>query len=189
MSKGGYWFKHDINARDDDKIINLRIDLGAEGYGAYFMILELLASSPDCRLSANYKNIAYRIGTSEELAKKVVEDYKLFDFDDDRQFYSYRLRQQMDSMRATSEKRQEAGRTGGRASAQSRLKTSDEFHVPTEKEVSDYCDKMNISREMGQDWYDFNTIGGWEDDNGKPRIRYWRAALRRYVQKAEGRNA
>ena len=42
MEKDAYYFPHFSNARHDRKIKRLRKELGAEGYGIYFMILEIL---------------------------------------------------------------------------------------------------------------------------------------------------
>lgn len=43
MAKDSFWFKHDNNARNDEKILELRVRFGAEGYGIYWMIVETMA--------------------------------------------------------------------------------------------------------------------------------------------------
>lgn len=43
MAKDSFWFKHDNNARNDEKILELRSRFGAEGYGIYWMIVETMA--------------------------------------------------------------------------------------------------------------------------------------------------
>ena len=43
MSKDTFWFKHDYNARNDEKILELRSIHGAEAYGVYWMIVETMA--------------------------------------------------------------------------------------------------------------------------------------------------
>ena len=42
MSNKTKYFRHDSNARNDDKLTALRIEQGPAGYGVYFMILERL---------------------------------------------------------------------------------------------------------------------------------------------------
>jgi len=37
MKKEAYYFSHDSNARQDEKIIKLRMKLGWEGYGLYWL--------------------------------------------------------------------------------------------------------------------------------------------------------
>lgn len=43
--KNSYYFDHDYNARNDQKILELRAEFGWEGYGVYFALLESLCES------------------------------------------------------------------------------------------------------------------------------------------------
>ena len=43
--KDNYYFQHDYNARNDEKILVLRAKYGAEGYGVFWMILEFMAEA------------------------------------------------------------------------------------------------------------------------------------------------
>jgi len=45
MGKESFYFQHDYNARNDDKILELRAKFGAEGYGIFWMILETMAEN------------------------------------------------------------------------------------------------------------------------------------------------
>lgn len=45
MAKDSFWFKHDYNARNDEKILELRSVYGAESYGLYWMIIESMAET------------------------------------------------------------------------------------------------------------------------------------------------
>jgi hypothetical protein len=45
MSKNAYWFKHDYNAKNDEKILELRSEFGAEGYGIYWMLIESMSEN------------------------------------------------------------------------------------------------------------------------------------------------
>ena len=45
--KDAYYFPHDCNARNDPKILALRSVFGAEGYGVYWMLIEILREQPD----------------------------------------------------------------------------------------------------------------------------------------------
>ena len=42
MAKQKY-FSHDSNARNDEKIVNMRMQMGAGSYAIYFMILDVLS--------------------------------------------------------------------------------------------------------------------------------------------------
>ena len=45
MAKDSFWFKHDYNARNDEKILELMSEYGAEAYGIYWMIIESMAEN------------------------------------------------------------------------------------------------------------------------------------------------
>lgn len=45
MAKETYYFQHDYNARNDDKVLELRSRFGGEGYGIFWMIIETMAEN------------------------------------------------------------------------------------------------------------------------------------------------
>ena len=45
MAKETFYFQHDYNARNDDKILELRATFGAEGYGIFWMLIETMAEN------------------------------------------------------------------------------------------------------------------------------------------------
>lgn len=45
MPKSSYYFDHDYNARNDQKILELRAEHGWHGYGVYFALIEVLCES------------------------------------------------------------------------------------------------------------------------------------------------
>ena len=53
MGKESYWFKHDHNARGDEKILELRSEFGAEGYGVFWMIVETMAENSNGGVKAS----------------------------------------------------------------------------------------------------------------------------------------
>ncbi len=52
MGNDAYWFDHDYNARNDDKVLELRSEFGAEGYGVYWMIIETMAENANGGIKA-----------------------------------------------------------------------------------------------------------------------------------------
>ncbi len=101
------YFSHDSNARNSDKLIKVRMDLGAEGYAIYFMILERLRDEDDYISKKDYKVIAFDLRVDEEKVKKVINDYDLFIVDDD-VFYSKSFLERMNLKDAKRLKAQEA---------------------------------------------------------------------------------
>jgi hypothetical protein len=53
--KDAYYFSHDFNARNDQKIVGMRTEYGMEGYGMYFMLLEIMGESSNYRIDLNAK--------------------------------------------------------------------------------------------------------------------------------------
>lgn len=50
--KDAFYFQHDFNARNDEKILELRHRFGAEGYGVFWMVVESMAETSDGKLKA-----------------------------------------------------------------------------------------------------------------------------------------
>lgn len=88
-TKATNYFSHDSNARNDEKLVRLRMKHGAAGYGVYFMILERLREEADYISAKDYNMIAFDLRVDAELIKSVVEDFGLFAFTEDgKRFYS-----------------------------------------------------------------------------------------------------
>lgn len=107
------WFSHDSNARNDEKILKLRIQHGAAGYGTFFMLIERLRDSSGYKSIKDYNAIAFDLRVDAKLIKSVVEDFGLFTFTEDGEcFYSESLMRRMAIKDSTSKARSEAGRKG-----------------------------------------------------------------------------
>lgn len=115
--KDAYYFSHDSNAKDDPKCVLLIEQLGMEGYGIFWMLIETLRDQP------NYKYplilvpaLARRYNTTAEKVKTVVGGYGLF-VTDENEFFSLSLMQRME----TFEHKREMARIAGKKSAEKRL--------------------------------------------------------------------
>jgi hypothetical protein len=106
------YFSHDANARNDERIIRLRMRHGAAGYGVYFMLLERLREQSEFVASCDYDLIAFDLHVDSDLVKSVIEDFRLFDFADDDQgqrlFYSQSFMRRMQLTESRTQKRREA---------------------------------------------------------------------------------
>lgn len=110
------YFSHDSNARNDEKLVRLRMRHGAAGYGVYFMILERLRDEKKYMCAKDYNMIAFDLRVDAALVKSVVEDYGLFAFTDDGKcFYSESFLNRMSKKEELSRKRAEAGLKGSEA--------------------------------------------------------------------------
>lgn len=79
MKKDAFYFPHFSNARNDSKLIKLRRVLGIEGYGLYFMLLEVLREQTDFRFPiSGIEDLAYEWHISKEKIASVINDFDLF---------------------------------------------------------------------------------------------------------------
>lgn len=113
MKKDAYYFSHDSNSKDDPKCVLLIEQLGLEGYGIFWVLIETLREQP------NYKYpiillpaIARRFNTSTEKVKAVVLNYQLFKIENDEFFYSESLNERMLFLEEKRVKRSLAGKAG-----------------------------------------------------------------------------
>jgi hypothetical protein len=113
MTKDAFYFSHDSNAKDDPKIMMLIDDLGLEGYGIFWVIIELLRCQEDYKLHLGLmKSIARKYNTTEIKIKQVVTSYNLFVINEDGYFYSMSLNKRMNKMNELRKKRSDAGKKG-----------------------------------------------------------------------------
>lgn len=111
MKKITSFFPHDSNARNDERIIRLRMKHKSAGYGIYFMILERMRSNENYMCVKDYNIIAFDLREDAALIKSVVEDFGLFVFTNDgKYFYSESFLQRMEIKDEVAKKRAEAGR-------------------------------------------------------------------------------
>ena len=115
--KDCYYFSHDSNAKDDPKCVMLIEQLGPEGYGIYWILIETLRDQPSYKYPiALIPAIARRYNTTAEKMKTVVGNYGLFTVDEN-DFFSLSLMKRMELY----EYKREIARAAGRKSAQKRL--------------------------------------------------------------------
>ena len=100
------YFSHDSNARNSDKLMRVRMDLGAEGYGIFFMLIERLREEKDYKSVVDYKLLKFDLDADSEKIKQVVENYDLFKFTEDgKYFYSESFNDRMEMMDVRAQQR------------------------------------------------------------------------------------
>lgn len=113
MAKETFWFRHDCDAADDDKTMLLIEQLGMEGYGIYWVLIEKLRTREDYKMPFSViPSLARRYMTTAEKMKTVITQYGLFEYDEEGFFYSISLINRMQKFNELKEKRAEAGRVG-----------------------------------------------------------------------------
>lgn len=77
MNKKLYYFSHDLNARSDRKMINLRMKHQMTGVGVYWCIVEMLYQEFGY-LPFECERIAFELQVDCEIVRSVIEDFDLF---------------------------------------------------------------------------------------------------------------
>jgi hypothetical protein len=115
--KEAYYFSHDSNASQDEKILNLRADCGWEGYGIYWAIIERLRDTEGHRYTlTSIKGLAASLGVKTVTITEIIKNYGLFESDGD-YFWSNSL---INRMKIVEDKRLQA-KEAGKRSAQTRF--------------------------------------------------------------------
>jgi uncharacterized protein YdaU (DUF1376 family) len=85
-----YYFSHDYNSANDVKILFLRQQLGMEGYGIYWFLVENLAQAGGILPLNITPVLAMQMQTNEVKVKAVIEEFNLFTIAENG-FFSNRL--------------------------------------------------------------------------------------------------
>lgn len=90
--KDGYYFPHFQDARRDIKILRVRRDLGIEGYGIFFMLLETLRKQSDFSFPLDDMDVLVNeINSTKAKIEAVINLYDLFEVkenEEGRSFFS-----------------------------------------------------------------------------------------------------
>ena len=115
-AKDVYYFSHDCNARNDEKILAMRSVYGLEGYAMYFMIVEILREQNDYKLKITkyiWNTLAMQMNTDASKVQKFVDDcvneFQLFAIEDNF-LYSKSLIKRMGLFKEISEIRSKAAK-------------------------------------------------------------------------------
>lgn len=82
--KKTYYFQHDYNARNDPKLQALIVEMGVAGIGIYWCLVEMLYEQDGEMPMSSIKSIAYNLHVKQKTVERVIKDFGLFDYDDDK---------------------------------------------------------------------------------------------------------
>ena len=134
--KDAYYFSHDSNARNDQRIIKLRRKYGAEGVGIYWMIVEILREQEEYKLGMDddtVENIAYDLRVDQDKLEDIILHFDLFkkEIIDDGFgfFYSCSLKRRMEKADMIRQKRSYAGKMSGKTRKVSNTSSTNDEQV------------------------------------------------------------
>lgn len=128
MNKLNY-FPHDYYARNDARLIKLRMNMGCKGIGIYWCIIEMLYEEGGKLKVQDIDTIAYAINEERTNVQQVVQQYDLF-CSDDEYFWSEAVLSRLKNIKKISTARAKAGR----ASAEARRKDKELQTVDTHED-------------------------------------------------------
>ena len=120
--KETFYFAHDYNARNDPKLQNVLFDLGVEGIGVFWCIIEQLYEQGG-KLPLHYcKSIAFALHVDFKCVERLVNDYGLFK-NDGQNMWSESVLNRLNRRSEVSEKRKLAALARWRQSIENQSQT------------------------------------------------------------------
>ena len=113
------YFKHDINASEDDKICELLANGGYEMFGYYWRFVEYLYSRGGFVYKNKLNSVAWILHMEIDKLNDLIYKFGLF-VDSDETIYSKRVLQEVQEFEANGKRMAEIGRKGGQASAKAK---------------------------------------------------------------------
>jgi hypothetical protein len=115
--KDAYYFPHDSNAKDDPKCVLLIEQLGLEGYGIFWILIETLRDQPEYKYPVRLiPAIARRYNSNFDKVYAVITQFDLFEIENEIFFFSKSLIERMKPL----ENKREMARLAGLKSAEKR---------------------------------------------------------------------
>ena len=135
MAKESYYFAHDYEPTSDPKIGALLAEYGAEGYGIYWRIIEMLHSNPEHKIPKKkyiFIALAKELITNDnkiELVINYATDVCELFLEDSEYIISKRVLRNFEKREEISEKRSNAGKAGmqSRWASNNKAITNDNF--------------------------------------------------------------
>jgi hypothetical protein len=199
--KDAYYFPHDSNAKDDPKCIMLIEELGLEGYGIFWTLIETLRDQPEYKAPmAMLPALARRYNSSGEKFKAVVTRYGLFEVGNDEFFYSKSFSARMGAIDLKRKELSEAGKRGNAIRWQSGGESGGDRvaiaikekeikgkeikgkqntqsvgvypEIPTIEDCKTASQMMGKTSQDGEDYFHFRASASWCIPRGKEGIMH-----------------
>lgn len=203
MSKDTFYFSHDYNSRNDEKIKFLIRKHGMLGYGIFWAIIEDLYNNANA-LRNDYEGIAYDFRVDTNIIKSIITEFDLFVFDVNT-FGSLSVQKRLDERDSKSVKaRQSASKRWDNANAKQTQSNSNAIKERKEKESKVKETKVKVSKQtlfseskfidkeifkaafIGTQYeeanfeYYYEVIKNWSDSKGEKKLD-WIATAKNWM--------
>lgn len=186
MGKDTFYFSHDYNARNDEKIKELIFKHGMAGYGIYWSIIEELYQNANALL-LNYERIAFELRTECELVKSVINDFNLFVIDD-KNFSSFSVANRLNERANKSEKARASAdkrwnnanamqsHSEGNAIKERKVKEKKVIYTPIIDEVILYFTDNGYTKESAVKAFHYYQENDWKDSRNN-QVKNWKQKM------------
>jgi hypothetical protein len=206
MPKDTFYFSHDYNSRNDEKIKKLIRKHGMQGYGIFWAIVEELYNNANA-LHLDYDGIAFDLRTESEIIKSVLHDFDLFVFNGDN-FGSLSVQNRINNRQDKSQKARDSAYSRwnkNKIDANAVQTQSDSNAIkerkgkeikgkeskeskPSIDEFLSFCKDDMIKNGMNFILYEYSlkskflswVENDWKDGNNKP-IKSWKSKIRNTI--------
>ncbi len=141
MKNNSYYFSHDYNSANDTKILFLRHQLGMEGYGIYWFLIEQLANAGGKLPLELIPVLSMQMQTTDVKVNGVIHNFDLFTIVSG-EFYSERLQNHLALRQNLSEK----GKLGAANRWKNREAIEEANGEPNAKKSKEKENKVNKSK-------------------------------------------
>jgi len=174
MKSSTYYFSHDYNAANDTKILFLRHQLGMEGYGIYWYLIEQLANAGGKLPLDLVPVLAMQMHCTDVKVNGVLLNFDLFTIESG-EFWSHRLQEHLQlrlklsqSGKAGANNRWKNGGAIGEAIGEGNAKERKGKEI--KRNINLIEDIQTFKGELG-DEYD-NFVMYWTEPNKNGKLRY-----------------
>lgn len=141
------YFPHDFNARNDAKLVELRMNMGNRGIGIYWSIVEMLYEEGGRMELSKLKAVAFAINEELTNVQQVVQQYDLFEYDE-QFFWSNAVFSRLKYIKKISDARAKAGKASGKARREKALQTIDSKGDTKRTNVQQELNKCSTNAEQ-----------------------------------------
>lgn len=206
MPKDTFYFSHDYNSRNDEKIKRLIRKHGMQGYGIFWAIVEELYNNANA-LHLDYDGIAFDLRTESDVVKSVLHDFDLFVLNGDH-FGSLSVQNRINDRKDKSQKARDSAysRWNKNKNDANALQTQSDSNaikeikgkeikgkeskedIPTVDAFLSFCKEDMTKNGLAFDLYEYSlkskyaswVDNKWKDGHNKP-IKNWKSKIRNTI--------
>jgi hypothetical protein len=203
--KKSYYFQHDFEAISDPKIQYILAKFGAEGYGLWWRIVEMLHQDEHNRLPlkpyvffALDGQLALDNGVSKSFIDTCIEDVELLQSDGE-YFWSERVLKNVGKMQDIKEKRSSAGKKSAEkrsenqelatsveqnttsveqnSTKENKRKENKQYTKPSLSDVIEFFNENGFEDIGAIKAFNYYDEGDWQDSKGN-KVKNWKQKMR-----------